>query len=73
MSAMSVAEVRRNIGDVLDRAEFQKNRLIVTKNGKPVAAIVPIEDLEKLEAQAFDEAMSLLHAKYGRALKKLAE
>jgi PHD/YefM family antitoxin component YafN of YafNO toxin-antitoxin module len=32
-------------------AERDKARVILTRDGKPVAAVVPIEDLESLEAE----------------------
>ena len=45
------------------RAERDKERVVLIRNGKPVAAVVPIEDLEALEAEdeywsrAADEAI----------------
>lgn len=38
------------LADAAARAERDGERLILTREGKPVAAIVPIEDLEALEA-----------------------
>jgi hypothetical protein len=37
------------------RAERDKERVVLIRDGKPVAAVVPIEDLEALEAA--DEAI----------------
>ena len=45
------------------RAERDKERVVLIRDGKPVAAVVPIEDLEALEAEdeywsrAADEAI----------------
>ena len=45
------------------RAERDKERVVLIRDGKPVAAVVPIEDLEALEAEdeywsrAVDEAI----------------
>ena len=36
--------------EILNRAADDKERVILTRAGKPVAALVPIEDLEWLEA-----------------------
>jgi PHD/YefM family antitoxin component YafN of YafNO toxin-antitoxin module len=41
------------------RAERDRERLILTREGKPVAAIVPIEDLEALEAWEDDQDSQL--------------
>ncbi|MDE2006848.1 MAG: type II toxin-antitoxin system prevent-host-death family antitoxin [Rhodospirillales bacterium] len=44
-----------------DRAARDKDRVVLTRDGKPVAALVPIEDLEALEAaeDAEDEAVAV--------------
>ena len=36
--------------EILDTAITSKERVVLTRQGKPVAAVVPIEDLERLEA-----------------------
>jgi prevent-host-death family protein len=41
MTEVSVRELRNHGGDVLDRVEAGE-RLTVTRNGKPVAELVPI-------------------------------
>lgn len=43
-------EARKTMRDVLNRAEFGGERIIITRNEKPSAALVPIADLEKIEA-----------------------
>ena len=35
--------------EILDTAITSKERVVLTRQGKPVAAVVPIEDLERLE------------------------
>jgi PHD/YefM family antitoxin component YafN of YafNO toxin-antitoxin module len=53
------------------RAEHDKERIVLIRDGKPVAAVVPIEDLEALEAEdeywskAADEAVAAWEA-HGR-------
>jgi prevent-host-death family protein len=49
MNKIGAREARVKFADVLNRAAFGKNRIVVTKNGKDVAALVPIEDLHALE------------------------
>lgn len=49
MSSVSTANARNNFSDVINRAGYGKERVILTRRGKPVAAVVPIEDIEFLE------------------------
>ena len=39
------------LAEAAARAERDKERVVLMRDGKPVAAVVPIEDLEALEAQ----------------------
>lgn len=48
--SMTVAEVRENFADVLNRVAYAGDRIGVTRHGKVVAVMVPVEDLEALEA-----------------------
>ncbi len=47
---ISTAELRRGLADALNRASYAKNRIVVERNGQPVAAIVPMDDLRALQA-----------------------
>ena len=49
------------LAEAAAHAEHDKDRVVLTRGGKPVAAVVPIEDLEALEA-AEDEHDSRLAA-----------
>lgn len=46
---LPVQDFRENLSDHLDRAAFKGERFVVTRNGKPRAALVSIEDLQRLE------------------------
>ncbi len=46
---ISAARAREEFSDLVSRAAFAKERHVVTRRGKAVAAMVPIEDLELLE------------------------
>ena len=46
---ISAAEARENFSDVINRAAYGHERILVTRRGKPVAAIVPAEDLALIE------------------------
>ena len=47
---MTVAEAKNHFSDVLRRAEYGGERVVVERHGKPVAAIVSTDDLRQLEA-----------------------
>ena len=50
MATMTVADAKNHFSDVLRRAEYGRERVIVERHGKPVAAIVSMDDLRQLEA-----------------------
>jgi len=47
---MSTAEARENFADIMNNAIYKHERTILTRRGKGVVAIVPLIDLEILEA-----------------------
>jgi prevent-host-death family protein len=50
MSAkLTASEARQNFSDILNRAAYGGERVIVHRGKKPVAAVVPMEDLQMLE------------------------
>lgn len=50
MTSFSSSEARQHFPELVNEAAYAKKRTIITKRKKKVAAIVPIEDLETLEA-----------------------
>ena len=50
MPDISTGEARNNLATVVNRVTFGKERVTLTRRGKPVAAVVPLEDVELLEA-----------------------
>ena len=48
MIRVTLAEARRTLGDVVDRVRYRGERVVLTANGKPAAA-VPIEILQLLQ------------------------
>lgn len=61
MGTMTVAEAKNRFSDVLRRAEYGGERIVVERHGKPVAAIVSTDDLRRLEAS--DDAADLRDAR----------
>ena len=49
MRRMSVAEAEKTLGATVETVERDRDRVILTRDGKPVAAIVTAEDLAFLE------------------------
>jgi prevent-host-death family protein len=45
----TIAEARTHLTDVLNKASYGKERIEVLRRNKPIAYIVPIEDVEMLE------------------------
>ena len=46
---MNSTDARERMADVLNRVAYAKDRVRITRRGKAVAAVVPIEDLELIE------------------------
>ena len=49
MDTVSIAEVKRSISTIVNRVAFGRERIILTSRGRPKAALVSIDDLQKLE------------------------
>jgi len=50
MSNLTVAEARDQFAEILNRAAYGKERIVVMRRNKKMAALVSIEDLAILEA-----------------------
>ena len=46
---ISTSAARQRFSDIVNKAEFSGERTILHRRKKPVAAVVPIEDVELLE------------------------
>ena len=52
MTVLTVAAVRKDLADLIGKVQYRRERLIITKHDKPVAALAPVDDaalLEKIE------------------------
>jgi prevent-host-death family protein len=65
---ISVTQARKELGDVFSEVNYNKERIVLTNRKKRVA-IVPIEDLERL--QAMEDADDIHEARL--ALKEVDE
>ena len=50
MTTTSLADAKNHLSEIVASAEKTQERTTITKNGRPVAVILSIEDLETLEA-----------------------
>jgi len=66
MNTLSTIEARENFSELLNRSAYGKERIILTRRGKNLVAVVPIEDLKILEA--IEDKLDLEEAK--EALKE---
>ena len=44
-TSISVADARSDLAELLNRVAYGKERLVITRHGRELAAIVPMEDL----------------------------
>ena len=54
-SEVSTRELRNQLSEVIGRAKYGGERIKVTKNGKPAAVIISVEDFESLERYEMEE------------------
>jgi antitoxin YefM len=50
MTTDSLRNVKDRFSDFVDRVEREHERVVVTRNGRPAAVLMSVEDLEGLEA-----------------------
>ena len=65
MNIVAMKEARDNLADIVNRVAFAKERVSLTRKNKPVACLVPIEDMElremledRYDLMALDRALS---------------
>ncbi len=66
---MTTSTARAKFSDILSRAEYRGERTVLHRRNKPVAAVVPIEDLELLER--YEDELDLKAAKKARKEKSV--
>ena len=47
----SVADAKKNLSELMSRAAYNNERFLIQRRGKPMAALVSVEDLARLEEQ----------------------
>ena len=62
ISTISTAGLREALSDILGRVRHKGERVVVTRSGKPVAVIIPIDELKALERLEDDHFASMADA-----------
>lgn len=63
-------EARARLADLVGQVGYGGARVVLTRHGRPAAALVPIADLERLEAldeQPLEQVIALRHGSFGTA------
>lgn len=50
MSKISVSEAREDFSEVINQVSYTGERIVLHRRGKALAALIPVADLEVLEA-----------------------
>jgi prevent-host-death family protein len=48
MTTVSISEIKRDVSAIINRVAFGGERIVLTSRGRPKAALVSIDDLERL-------------------------
>ena len=48
---LSVADAKKHLSELMSRVAYNNERFLIERHGKPVAALVSVEDLAKLERE----------------------
>jgi len=51
---VSVSEARQTFADLVNRVAYRNERVLITRRGRPIAAVIPMEQVDFLE-RAEDE------------------
>lgn len=49
MTRLAASEARKDLANTLNRVAYGRERIVLHRRGKDVAAVIPIEDLAMLE------------------------
>lgn len=49
ITRVSIAEAKSNFSEYVSRAAFSNEKIIITKRGKPITALVSIHDIKELD------------------------
>ncbi len=56
MIKMTTVEARENFSELINQAAYGNQKVILTRRGKPLVAVLSLKELERLENQANQQA-----------------
>lgn len=56
MLKMTTVEARENFSDLINKAAYGNERVILTRRGKALAAVIPLNDLNEIEISTNEPA-----------------
>ncbi len=75
-SAISISKFRSQLGQIINEVTYHKKVYILTKHGKPIAKLIPVdpteEDTIKPNDPQFKKDLKEFIERYDSALRKLA-
>jgi prevent-host-death family protein len=65
MTRVSVAEARKDLAEIINRASYAHERTVITRHGSDVAAVISIDELRLLDAliEKWEDEADLADAK----------
>ena len=69
-AAVTTAAARKNFSDLINRVAYGKDRVVLTRRNKPLAAVVPIEDIALIEEIEDREDLKAARAAMREAKRK---
>lgn len=63
--------LRQNLGELLNEVQYRRERILITKAGKPVAALIDIDTFDKI--RKLDEEFNRLRAELAEAFEAVRE
>lgn len=60
---VSTIDIRQNLGDILNRVALRHDEFVIERKGKPLAALVPVDRLQRMEEAARVHLLSVLDAR----------
>jgi len=70
---ISTLEVRQRLGHILNRVALRNDQFIIERNGKPLAAVVPVERLEQIQRAARGHLLWVLERQQGKLSETQAD
>ena len=58
MLKMTTVEARENFSDLINKAAYGNERVILTRRGKALAAVIPLNDLDSLNMTLTSDAFA---------------